>query len=66
LALRPEGDVKIIDIGHPTGTFQVRLELGGSPENPTVERGGLIRTARALFDGTVFPRAKRSTGDVQQ
>lgn len=52
----PPGSVKIMDIEHPTGAFQVRLEVGGNADHPVVERGGLIRTARALFDGIVFAR----------
>jgi 4-oxalomesaconate tautomerase len=51
--------VKTLDIGHPTGSFQVRLELGGTENDPSVERGGLVRTARLLFDGFAFPRGKR-------
>ena len=51
----PEGNVKLLEIGHPTGTIQVRLETSGPSEDPTVERGGITRTARVLFDGLVFP-----------
>jgi 4-oxalomesaconate tautomerase len=50
-----------MNVEHPTGKFVVRLELGGTEDEPRVERGGLIRTARALFDGTVFPRVKNAT-----
>jgi 4-oxalomesaconate tautomerase len=60
IAERPDGQIKIMDIEHPTGKFEVRLEIGGTDEEPTVERGGLIRTARALFDGIVFPRPRRA------
>jgi len=64
MAVRPDGRIKIMDIEHPTGKFEVRLEIGGTDEEPTVERGGLIRTARALFDGTVFPRPQRASAVV--
>ena len=57
MAESPAGMVKIMNIEHPTGEFQVRLELSGPQDNPSVERGGVVRTARALFDGTVFPRS---------
>ena len=57
LAVVPRGKVKVMDVEHPTGMFRVRLEVGGTEEAPTVDRSGLIRTARALFDGIVFPRA---------
>lgn len=58
LASVPEGPIKILNVEHPTGLFQVRLEVSGTPDAPVVERGGVIRTARALFDGVVFPRGK--------
>lgn len=64
LAVRPEGLTKLMDIEHPSGKFQVRLEVGGSEDQPIVERGGLIRTARALFDGTVFAR-ETTTNDTR-
>jgi 4-oxalomesaconate tautomerase len=36
----------------------VRIEVGGTPEQPVVERAGLLRTARVLFDGVTY--VKRS------
>jgi 4-oxalomesaconate tautomerase len=43
---------------HPTGTIETVVELGtASDGNPTVERSGIIRTARKLMDGVVFPRS---------
>jgi 4-oxalomesaconate tautomerase len=56
LASLPSGKVKRIDIEHPSGVFTVRLETGGNEDNPIVERAGIVRTARAIFDGYVFPR----------
>ena len=46
---------------HPTGTFaaavDVRHDLGeGDGGAPIVERAGIVRTARKLMDGLVFPR----------
>ena len=55
----PEGKVKVMDVEHPAGAFRVRLEVGGTAESPVVERGGVLRTARALFDGKVFPGPER-------
>lgn len=52
----PAGRVKTLSVEHPTGEFTVRLEVGGMPDKPVVERAGLLRTARALFDGRVFLR----------
>jgi 4-oxalomesaconate tautomerase len=56
VAAIPPGRGKDISVEHPTGEFTVRLEVGGTAEAPVVERAGLLRTARALFDGTVFVR----------
>jgi 4-oxalomesaconate tautomerase len=42
------------DIEHPTGHVEVEVEVTGQPL--TVLRSGVVRTARKLFDGTVFPR----------
>jgi 4-oxalomesaconate tautomerase len=47
----PEGNEKIISVEHPTGEFSVNLTL----ENERVIKAGLLRTARKLFDGFVFP-----------
>jgi 4-oxalomesaconate tautomerase len=46
-----DGDV-VITIEHPTGTFDAALTVAGGE----VVRAGIIRTARKLFDGEVFPR----------
>lgn len=59
LAVIPAGKTKLLDVEHPTGRFCVRMEVGGTEEAPTVVRSGLVRTARALFDGVVFPRGKQ-------
>ena len=50
----PEGRIKTLSVEHPTGEFSVRLEVGGTKDAPTVERAGLLRTARLLFDGTAY------------
>ena len=44
------------DIEHPTGHLQVEAEVEVASQPPTVIRSGVVRTARKLFDGTVFPR----------
>ena len=43
-------------IEHPSGALGVEVELDVSTTPPTVIRSGVVRTARKLFDGTVFPR----------
>jgi 4-oxalomesaconate tautomerase len=52
-------------VEHPTGTFDVVIEMEWRRAQPytddivmvpVVHRAGIVRTARKLFDGTVFPR----------
>ncbi|TDT98276.1 4-oxalomesaconate tautomerase [Streptomyces sp. 846.5] len=49
-----------LGIEHPTGRLDVVVEIdldtGIAP--PQVRRSSLVRTARKLFDGTVFPRPR--------
>jgi len=57
-AFPPVGDV--VDVEHPTGHMEVTVEIDTSAQPPQVASAGLIRTARKIFDGTVFPsRADR-------
>ncbi len=56
VARLPEGRVKTLSVEHPTGEFSVRLELEAGAEPPRVMSAGLVRTARRLFDGRIFPR----------
>lgn len=44
-----------VEIEHPTGKLAVVVDLDDS-QPPRVRRSTVIRTARKLFDGTVFPR----------
>jgi 4-oxalomesaconate tautomerase len=50
------GDGRVVSIEHPTGTFAAAVNLRLVDGVPVVERAGIIRTARKLMDGTVFPR----------
>ncbi|MGH9100923.1 MAG: 4-oxalomesaconate tautomerase [Acidimicrobiales bacterium] len=43
-------------VEHPTGTFDAVVELDRSGPEVVVTRAGIVRTARKLFDGEVFPR----------
>jgi 4-oxalomesaconate tautomerase len=54
LSTAPTGGVLVVE--HPTGTFDVSLDVDLSGSLPMVRRSGIVRTARKLFDGTVFPR----------
>ncbi len=50
------GPDETVVVEHPTGTFDAVVELDRSGPEPVVVRAGIIRTARKLFDGEVFPR----------
>ncbi|MEY9964925.1 4-oxalomesaconate tautomerase [Streptacidiphilus sp. MAP12-16] len=43
-------------IEHPSGRLDVDIDLDVTTTPPRVIRSSLVRTARKLFDGTVFPR----------
>lgn len=46
-----------IGIEHPTGVFETTIELSIDEQNTAhVQRAGIVRTTRKLFDGQVFPR----------
>jgi 4-oxalomesaconate tautomerase len=45
-----------LSIEHPGGALQVEIELDTSATPPAVRRAGVVRTARKLADGVVFPR----------
>ncbi|MBO0805031.1 MAG: 4-oxalomesaconate tautomerase [Nocardiopsaceae bacterium] len=51
----PAGGTRL-EIEHPSGALQVEAELDTTVTPPRVVRSGVVRTARKLFDGTVFPR----------
>lgn len=53
--LVPGGDGAVV-IEHPTGHFEASVSLRVLDDLPVVERAGIIRTARKLMDGHVFPR----------
>jgi 4-oxalomesaconate tautomerase len=55
IAELPEGATRM-DVEHPTGHLQVEVDVDASADPPRVRRSGVVRTARKLFDGTVFPR----------
>ncbi|MER5554130.1 4-oxalomesaconate tautomerase [Streptomyces sp. NPDC002793] len=53
--LPPSGDR--LRIEHPTGFLDIETVVGtGTDGTPVAERTAVVRTARKLFDGTVFPR----------
>jgi 4-oxalomesaconate tautomerase len=54
LALLPAAG-HVIDIEHPTGHLEVEAEIDAAEDPPRVLRAGVVRTARKLFDGTIYP-----------
>ena len=60
--LRPGDDPDLVEIEHPTGTLVARVELADGPAGPVVGRSGIVRTARKLFDGVVFPTSASHKG----
>jgi 4-oxalomesaconate tautomerase len=50
LAVLPEGQQKLISVEHPTGEMSVVVTLEGE----TVTNAAVLRTARKLFDGSIF------------
>ena len=55
LAVVTPGSPRLV-IEHPSGALTVEVELDPTATPPKVLRSGVVRTARKLFDGTVFPR----------
>jgi 4-oxalomesaconate tautomerase len=53
MVVRPPG--ARLSVEHPTGALQVEVELDAS----TVTRTAVVRTARPIMDGTVYPRPRR-------
>ncbi len=51
----PSGSTVALE--HPTGVFEAIVEVAAGPDGaPVVGRAGIMRTARKLMDGVVFPR----------
>ena len=51
LTQMPEGPHKTVSVEHPSGETSCILELD---DRGVVARAGMLRTARKLFDGTIF------------
>ncbi len=50
---------RVVTLEHPTGTFDAAVTVATLPDGtPVVQSAGIIRTARKLFDGAVFPRPR--------
>jgi 4-oxalomesaconate tautomerase len=44
-------------VEHPTGTLDATVVITDGPDGPIAKRSGILRTARKLMDGYVFPRS---------
>lgn len=53
--LGPVKDGSVV-LEHPTGTFEANVGISQDGGALAINRAGIIRTARKLMDGTVFPR----------
>jgi 4-oxalomesaconate tautomerase len=51
----------LVRIEHPTGSFEVHVELGGGGAATRLRRSAVVRTARKLSDGLVWPRSGKAT-----
>ena len=51
-----KGATGVTVVEHPTGTFDVSVDLDITGSTIVARRSGIVRTARKLFDGTVYPR----------
>jgi 4-oxalomesaconate tautomerase len=52
----------LVDVEHPSGHLEVEVELDVVADPPRVLSAGVVRTARKLFDGIVFPSPADPTG----
>ena len=50
----------LVRIEHPTGSFDVHLELDGDGPFTRVRTSAVVRTARKLSDGLVWPRSGKA------
>lgn len=54
-------DRGVIVCEHPTGSFTVAIDIVAGNGPIDVRRAGIVRTARKLMDGTVYPRPAAPT-----
>ncbi|MER5437313.1 PrpF domain-containing protein [Streptomyces sp. NPDC002790] len=61
---QPPSDCDRLRIEHPTGSTDIESSITTGPDGlPAARRTAVVRTARKLFDGTVFPRPARTSGE---
>lgn len=49
-------DHTLVRLEHPSGVFDARVDVRRANGLPVVETAGIVRTARKLMDGFVYPR----------
>jgi 4-oxalomesaconate tautomerase len=54
--LNPNRDDDLVILEHPSGTFDTSVDVAMIDGVPVTRRAGIVRTARILMDGIVFPR----------
>jgi 4-oxalomesaconate tautomerase len=59
VASMPQDRERAVVVEHPTGAFTVTLTVGGTVDAPAIEKAGLMRTARLLFDGIAYAPESR-------
>ena len=57
LARVPGGDEKLVSVEHPSGETSVMMNVAMNDGALEVPRAAVLRTARKLFEGRVFPRS---------
>ena len=57
LARVPDGVEKLVSVEHPSGETSVMMNVSVEGGVPRVSKAAVLRTARKLFEGQVFPRA---------
>ena len=59
LARVPDGEEKLVSLEHPSGETSVMMNVSVEGGVPRVSKAAVLRTARKLFEGRVFPRTAR-------
>ena len=59
LAQVPDGAEKLVSVEHPSGETSVMMDVAMEDGALRVSRAAVLRTARKLFEGRVFPRSLR-------
>ena len=57
LAQVPDGVEKLVSVEHPSGETSVMMNVSFESGELRVSKAAVLRTARKLFEGRVFPRA---------